>query len=478
MKLLSVILVTAVSSVALAQAPVSQMGLNEFLSRVKKQSPEVSAALRQVNSLKDRLDEGDLILSPQGYAKYGYEDNEQETSNPSFMGYKTQSGTWSVGVKKQTQFGLSANLHLDYDHVIQFGVNTAFVPQPDYQESHAVLELQQSFWKNGFGEETSAKVRAARAANRASYLKAKYQLKNLLLSAEDIYWSVASLNRIVDLQKANIERAKKLAARMGRRAKANLVDDVDALQSEAALEARELELKQSLEQKNEMLRQFHALLGENSMDDVLLDPLPSKEWRAQLNTLGGPDRFREDFQAQREMAHATKAQARSSRSDLKPEFDLVASYSTNGRSTDWQDSVAGMETTHHPDWRVGVNFSVPLDFGLVKKLKSGYSALENAANDQIAAANLYESRTWRQLVQKRQDAQDEYERAAKIEKLRSKIVQREHQLLKNGRTTTFQTLSDEQDLATSQINEIRAQLTLIQIHNQIKAFSTSAEESL
>jgi outer membrane protein TolC len=258
---------------------------------------------------------------------------------------------------------------------------------------------------------------------------------------------------------------------MNSRQKLNLVDDVESLQTQAALLARDLELQSTQDQLNATLQTFYTLRGKASNAPVELDPLPEEEWAAQLKDLSNTKRNREDFEALRAFARAEKAQAMATKSSLRPQLDLTASYSSNGRSPTERSSYREVEDIDQaPTWTVGLSFSVPLDFTLTNRLKEASRQKADASQYALEQATFDEARTWEDIIRRRKEAQARYEQALELEKTRTRLVERERSRLRNGRTTTFQQITNEQDLASSQVLRVQTQLNLIQTHNQIKAF--------
>jgi hypothetical protein len=80
-------------------------------------------------------------------------------------------------------------------------------------------------------------------------------------------------------------------------------------------------------------------------------------------------------------------------------------------------------------------------------------------------------RTYAAISAQHGEAQRRYERAVSLEKVQTELVKRERQRLLNGRTTTFQTITFEQNLASSQVQKVKAQLALLQLHNVLKTFT-------
>lgn len=451
--------------------PGGKLTLDQYLEDVKARNPDARSTIESIHSYELRLDEGAAPLMPEAYAQAGVMDDKKPQANPAFMGTETQATTWRVGLRKQTEFGLGADLYFDSQRINMVNVSPQFIPVNDYMQSTAVLQLTQSLWRNGFGEFTRAQVESTRAANESSLFQSRFKLKSILLNAQNLYWSVVSFNQIVKLQQENVDRAKRLRDYMNKKSRMRLYEDTDAMQAEAAYQSRELELESSLDDRSSVMRQFNTLRGMDSDAVRDLDDLPTDQMMLDALKTPAGKMSREDFEMLRAQARAARAQAKGAESQLKPQLDLQASFATNGR--DGLTSVANSQNgdlNEYPTWSVGLNFSVPLDFGLIHDLKHGYSAAKQSAEDLDSEAVFTQARTWDDLAKQKREAQGRYERALNIEKITTQLVKREQQRLRNGRATTFEALNIEQNLALAQIQRVRSQLALMQIHNALKTF--------
>lgn len=442
--------------------------LSEYLNQVKSNNPEARAAAANVEVAEMRLNEAEVPYSSEFYSEYKLFSDRKEPTN-AFSPVESKGRTWRVGVRDRTTFGLSADVYLNSLRTTLGGA-PAFLTYKDYETSAFGLNLQQSLWRNAFGEVDRKNQEAQRANNRMEVLKAKFALKNLLLAAENTYWAVVSYNEIVKLQEENVDRARRLRDWMKQRASMRLFDDVDAMQAQASFEQRELELQTSLNERAGFIRQFNTLRGENSDAPVALSELPTQDFMAQAVSDKSKRMSREDFQIVYEQAEASGAKARANLSAIRPQLDLVGQIAGNGLDNYAGGSLNEATRGQHPNWAVGVVFSVALDYSLIGDMKRSYRAQRAAANDIKEQARFNEQRAWDDLVKKNADAQDLFRRAVSLEKLQTDLVQRERRRLLNGRSTTFQSLQIEQNLAGAQIARVRAQLALLQLHNLIKQF--------
>lgn len=450
-----------------AEAP-KVLTLEQYLSQVRTGGPEARTLVENVNALKFRLNEATSPTALELYGEAGVSDDESEKLVP-FMGTRTEGRGWKLGLKKAFTTGTAANLY--YDSRFANLTNAFGIQTPNYWENRATFELSQSLWRNGFGAQTSAEIESGLAMARSAYLNAAYELKNLLLSAENTYWSLVTYNQIIKLQEENVDRSRKLRDVMRRKAGLRLSDDVEAIQAQASLETRELELQTSLDERADLIRKFNTLRGSTTDAVEALAEFPEKELSSSLPEK--PRMAREDFLALKAQAESIRNKARASRSKLRPQLDLVGQVSANGM--DGRNSVAYDEVAahDHPSWSVGLKFSAALDFGLIGEMASAYRAEQNSANEKARQAEFVMNRTYAGLKRQHEEARRRFEKAVSLENVLANLVRKERSRLANGRTTTFQLITFEQNLAAGQVQRVRAQLSLMQIFNVLKTFNAA-----
>lgn len=446
--------------------------LNQYLEAVKKQSPQARALIAQIDASEVKVKRASLGLSPEFFAEYNRYDDRTPAVFP-FSPSRRDGDNWKAGIGKQTTLGLSGKLYFENNRNTLFGINPSFLPNPNYNQGRAVLELKQPLWRNSFGEKTRSDLEADIAASKATLEDQKFQLQKLLLQAENTYWSMVTYDQIVSLQEENAERAKKLSEWMGKQGRLKLIDDVDVLQSKTAYDMRALDLETSQQERNAMARYFNSLRGLDAETVEKLDALPpfKESSLADLKLKV----TRQDFKSYKSAARAQEMSAKSVRSMLKAEVDLVGSVASNGLDPRFSGMYNEVKNNDYPSWSVGIQVRFPLNISLTQKLKNASLNDIRAAQDQGASADLQLQTEWHDTVQKSKDYFAIYMRAKEIETSYGTIVQKERKRLQNGRSTTFTLLNLEQTLVSTQIQRTKAQLALIQIQNVLKTFEVANE---
>ena len=195
------------SSAAFAQGQ-GGLSIGDFLNQVKSQNLQARSLAESVRSAELRMREPEIIDHTEFYATYNIFDDKKQTSNPRMLGAETNGHWWRMGLRKQTTFGLGADLYFNSQRTNVHQSSPLFVEVPDYEESRAVLELRQALWRNGFGKTTRNEIAAKQAEIEAELADSRSQLRNLLFDAENVYWALVSFNQIVKLQEENVDRAR------------------------------------------------------------------------------------------------------------------------------------------------------------------------------------------------------------------------------------------------------------------------------
>ena len=105
------------------------------------------------------------------------------------------------------------------------------------------------------------------------------------------------------------------------------------------------------------------------------------------------------------------------------------------------------------------------------------SSIDGYKKEQIAAEYNYQrkvfdqDREWNDLLTKFQDAKVRLDLVEKIAEAQKIKTTNERNRLNNGRTTTFQVLSFELDLAAADVQRIQTETDLLNIYAQLKIFS-------
>lgn len=469
---MSLSLIISFFSVVPVQAATLQP--DQYISQVLDQNPKARSLKLQTESARLLVNEASLLTAPYFFIDAQRLTDERPTNNPQFMGTKTMYNNYSFGLEEQTPIGLNAKLSYQINETEIFNVSPAFVPQAHFFDAKPNLELSFSLWKNLFGKEVRLTQQALSASKHAQEKANAFQLKLLLAQAEQSYWALALAKQNARLLQETFDRAQKLRDWSSKRVRLQLADRADLLQAEANMELRKLEHQSALDDERETAQQFNSLRGK--IGDVVPEEILGVEeirWSEEMKKLSfnNAQPMREDLEAAQFEEEATAANAQLGLQRHSPDFELYSSFGYNGRDQNLNEAVQESFSSDHPTWLIGIRFKAPLHLSAVSKSRDGYRLQEEAGKKNYERKSLDLNHDWTELRKQFQETKQRFELAQKIEKIQKNKLEHERFRHSKGRTTTYQLLMFEQDLATAQLNRIRIQTQLLGLWTQLKTFT-------
>ena len=154
----------------------------------------------------------------------------------------------------------------------------------------------------------------------------------------------------------------------------------------------------------------------------------------------------------------------------KPSLNVVGTVSTNGLDPNLGTSFHNTLTANNPYYQVGLNFTVPLDFGEVSSVKRAYAEQRKGAELTYQRRLFDQENDWKDLVKKLQEAKERLALAVDVEKAQKLKFDHESIRQKQGVTTTYQVFQYDLDYLTSALNRVQTQAIILNLVAQMKTF--------
>lgn len=472
MKVGSLLLITAA---LLSANPSSALSLNDYLNQVKQQSLGLKATDEQAEASALSTREADLYFTPKLFAnaRIGHDGKEPFASAITYDRLLMQN--YSLGISQEFSFGLQTKLSYAIDRtevegaILPVGVGNTF------WDATPVLELTLPLWKDGFGRTARANQELARSSNQASALGAQAQSQSYLIEAEAAYWTLASAQEVVEVQKRASQQAQSILDYVSRKARMNLGENADVLQAKALVEATTFQLQQAVNSEKAARRAFNTYLHRPSEEAV--SPLETLNY-GQLQNIAVPtvkpgDRL--DVKAAEAQARAARANALVAAEKNRPSFDLYGSYALNGRDSELNEAMKAAGKSEHDTAFVGVRVNVPLNFGAAADQRAGALKAEKAAQYSYQYKQFVQEQDWNNLVQQLAEAKEGFRLATNIVNAQKAKLDNERVRLRQGRTTTYQVLLFEQDFSQSEVTRVRSAAQILNLQARIKLYQNSPE---
>jgi outer membrane protein TolC len=447
----------------------AELKLQDYLKEVEEKNHTILASKKTLDGLTSRESEGKLVFRPTIYAQGQTAIDKKPTTNVNAQGDRTDNTFGTVGLMQQFDFGLKGKLGYTLSHTQIYNASSNFLAVPDFHDSQIALELSQSLWRNFYGIESRSQETLLTADVQAKKYIEDYKVKNILSSAESVFWSLSQMKKMVQVQKESLDRAKKIKAWAERRLATGLGEESDLLQSDANVKFREYELKTTEQQLQNLNRTFNSLRGIDN--DTVADSLEEvKNDFVKALKLSEKAPLRSDTKAALEYEKLTKANLDLSIERNKPTLELYGSYALNGRDPDKADAISNGFKTDHSTTAIGIKFQAPLDFVTTNNNLQGYKQEKIAAELTVKQKMFDQDREWNDLVTKFENAKNNLVMVEKIEAVQKVKSVNERDRLSRGRTTTFQVLNFEQDYAQSELLRIKSELEILNLFAQSKTF--------
>lgn len=450
-------------------ARAATLTLEAYLKEVQAKHEGVKALEESSQGAELRSGEGNLLTRPSLFANVQVSNDKKPTANPAFQGNETGFEGYSFGIQEQFPFGLAAKLSYTVNHTNILGAQPAFLPVANFYEAKPLLEVTQSLLRNGFGRETQSTVKLANASAKAQGWMDLFKRKSLLADAESVYWSLALARELVQVQSESVERARKIKEWNARRAKLELADKADFLQSEAGVQGRALEYQAALDDLNAVERGFNRLRGSEAVHvEEKLSPLDKEA----LQNVVVPEKKgkRADVLAFEKFSEVADANAQLGRERNLPTLDLYGAVALNGRDRQFETATGDSFKTRTPTLGAGVKFLMPLDFGTVLSDREGYLKEQKAAELNLRRKQWEEGLDWKELTTRLEEAKRRLKMTTEIETAQNQKLLHERERLKRGRSVTYQVIMFEQDFAGAQVMRIRTEAEILRILAQLKLF--------
>lgn len=448
----------------------AQLTLNEFLAQVQEKNQGVVANKLVAEGTAGREEEGRLIFRPSLFAQGQIMVDKKPVANAATQGDRTDTQYATAGLAQNFNIGLKGQFSYTIFHTKIYNAGQTFVPLADFNDGVAKLELSQSLWRNWNGKENKAQADLIDAQAKASKHVANYTVQTTLATAESIYWSLSQTKKVIQVQRDNLSRAQQIRGWNSRRVNSGLSERSDFLQADSNLRLSEYNLQSALQQQNLLQRSFNSMRGIDS--NIVSEELESVDSK-KLKVLAVPAKtdLREDTKAALEQQNLAKANAALAIERNRPTFEVYGSYAFNGRDPEQGGAISNSFKNDHSTSTIGVRFNTPLDFGTMNSAVDGYKKEQIAADYNYQRKVFDQDREWNDLVTKFEDAKVRLDFAEKISEAQRVKTTNERNRLNNGRTTTFQVVTFELDLAQADVLRIQTETDLLNIYAQLKIFS-------
>jgi outer membrane protein TolC len=459
------IILVALSETSKA-APLS---LEEFLEQVKKNHDGYKASSASSEAASGKISDAEMIYATNVFATIQSAVDKKEQVPAAMRGEQTDYSSYQMGVSKLSSFGTAAKLYYSTSHTKIKGAGPMFVPEPEWYEGGPTLEVSHPLWRNANGLGVAKGIQIQEHQANVTRLTESLKRKFTLAESEGAYWRLVLARENVRTCRENLDRAKKIIDWNRRRVSSELADRADLIQAQALGEVREIELTMALDEERSASHAFNNARGlpSGSVKEELSKITPDIIAKLPIPQRSGE---REDLKAALAGQALATLAADLGNGKHDPSVDVFASGTMNGRKDNYSAAFNEAKKAKRNTYAVGIKINAPLGGSTSSEVKAGYAKDIEAASLSANRKRFENDREWEDLGSKLKESKARLTLSQKIEDTQKRKLEAERDRQSKGRSTMFQVMQAESDLATSQLNVIRTKAEILGIIARMKTF--------
>jgi outer membrane protein TolC len=431
---------------------VQAMSLEQYLADVQKRNKEFQSLSLQKEAAELKLEQGDLALSP--YLLVGAKRSWDETPLPlQYVPMITRTDyedtEYSLGVSKKFSTGTDLKVMLIQSHA-DIDVGRGMTKGPYLGILSA--SLSQSLWKDFFGQGTRIRRRREEATKNLEQASVEVKRRTLLSTAESAYWQLLFAQQELKVREDSLARADRLVKWNKRRVGDGLAQSNELLQTEALYTQRELQLITAKDDYLNAQRNIKEFLDEDASAADKMPSTPLTTSRASLvQALQQGERVRADAWLSKLEAELQAQASRELAEGLKPDLVVKGTYGMSDSRPEQGDALRHTFDNRYPSKSISLNLTMDLDWWATAKVRRSGEASAKAASIRASRLALDSKRDIVELKRRYQELGRRIETVQKLVDIQKRKFDREQDRLRNGRSTTFQVISYEQEIAESEV---------------------------
>jgi len=409
-----------------------------------------------------------------------------------FFSTKSPATTAFVGADVIETKGFA--LQFNVGQVLPMGLRYDIIYLANRTETNSLFQSRNPQITNDFGFAITQPLLRGRgkAAGAAHLLVAQQnseasehafhaQVQAVLLGVEAAYWELVFAERDLDVHEQSLRLAQEQLDRTRVQVEVGVVAPAEGTQAEVAVAERRAELIVARDKVDAATDQLRALLRADSLSSVWETPIETLDEPAVVvEQINEADALRLALMKRPELARrraeiaARSVETKAAENGTLPRLDLVGSLSWTGLGGDlrvrdglfgdtiavipsgYGDALSDLTSFDYPSWRVGINFSMPLQN---RTAKATYARATLAEDRAVASLRRDEQATAldvRQSVRQVAAAAELVDARREARELATLQLQIEQQRFDVGMSTNFEVLRFQNDLARVSSAELRA----------------------
>lgn len=448
---------------------------NDFENLVRTENAELKALYERKEALRTSDEEAELVYGLQVIGGLNKRIDKRLSNNPSFTYDSLETVGAQLGLQKQFSFGLESKLSLNSTRTeITNGNAGGGIFDSKFWETQPILDLKFPLLAGRFGRIIKADYQLNMNQKRREALEAETAYDDKMNEAKTLLWSTILQKELLAAQVETLNRIEKIYDIVRNKAAQSLEASSNFLQTRSALESADLDLKNVQLRYAQLERLLKLVI--NKVSDVQIPNYDFKKFqKIDLVYFNGKVTAQEKIISLSEdvQNQSTILASETYRSRL----DLVASLALSGQDQDWNESVYEVQKGRYPTNFIGIQWVIPLDQGITGRALDRQSVLFRTS---LAKKKYYQTEQreaiLQDLVSRYNQMVDMLALNLKLEKTQAEKLKKERQLLNQGRSSIYQVLQFELDLARAQAGKFALAIELEKSQQQLSQYRYNSYE--
>lgn len=440
--------------------PALNLTLKDGIARLLENNLDITIE-RQSPLIADARIERELgVFDPEAFGSFKRHDSTTPLS--------TRSSVAAGGIRKleSESYSFSAGLtgKGTYGTIYTFEVKNDWTADTlsrfDYEyDSFTGVTITQPLLKN-FGKDASElQVSIARKDRDISVYRLKDSVISVVADFGFAYWELVAAREELRVRLESQNLAETLLSINRKKLEAGSISALEVKQAEAAASARKDDVyvaeKRVRDRENALKllisKDVYSLKDTEIIPDVATLELSTYAYDASITDA---IKNRPDYQEAKSNIEKSNLRIDYAKDQKYPKIDLEASYGYNGLGSSFSDSYSGMDS--NPDWSVGLVFRYPLGNRTaagdlkIARLEAGQTILRLKKIEQSIVMGVDAS------IKNVSSDRTRMEASRTSTKLTEEALDAEEKKLSAGRSTTYNVLQIQEDLALARLSEIAA----------------------
>lgn len=449
---LGMILCAGLAGVNPAQA--QPLSLEDYIGQVEKSNPGVKASGLSSQAIAGKLAATREIYSPRLNASFDYTDDRSgENLESAIQANKLRSLAWDVSLSQRFATGThvsagyaqtSLDLDLPYPYTLTSDISLSQFKAYDIKP---YVQIEQSLLKELAGGLTEAGIRKNQFLAQAAQYQQLAGRQTIVFNAESAYLRLSLCRETVKFRQESLARSEELVRWSESKLTLDLAETSDLLQARAQRRQASMELQNALDDEQDAGREFNHMRNQAAgAEPEELQKLADLLDRDRESDLSGRQDRRADVLMAQASLRASECAERENSWTAGPELTAFGRLSLHGLDLDYPPAFRQVSAGEKPTLTLGASLSLPLDFSIHAQVAQGFRQDREAGRALWEEAQANAEKDWALLGQKWKRLSGKLAAAREVRDLQALRLAEERKKYRQGKTTTFQLLSAENDL--------------------------------